>query len=153
MPNLTLRRLVSALAAVLGLGFTPAAAGEISADQAPADWVAYAEGATQAITGWLNDPAPPAPRVRARLQVAQPDPDQPVPPLVVKVWTGHDGAITHVEFASLGDVQADADLRALLIGRRLSPPPKHMRLPMRIALELKPDHRAPPPAPPQSGGV
>lgn len=137
---------VLAFAAVLGLVAGPAAGRPISPEQAPAEWVAYARGATQAITAWLNAEAPPAPRVRAVLQAARPAPDQPAPPLVVKVWVGRNGAITRVEFAPLADPQADRDLHALLVGRRLSPPPRRMRQPMRLALKLEPRREPPPPS-------
>ena len=142
-----MRRFLMALGAVLGLGLPvgQAAAAEVAPDQAPAAWVAYAETATQTVTAWLNAETPPAPRVRAILAATRPAPDQPTPPLVVKLWIDGGGTITRVEFAPLADAAADADLRGLLVGRQLGAPPHHMRLPMRIALQLPP-----PPSPPAS---
>lgn len=141
-----IRRAVSALAALLSVGGSAASttAAEITPDQAPAAWVAYAEGATKTITGWLSAETPPAPRVRAVLEATRPAPDQPTPPLVVRIWVHRDGAISRVEFPPLADAQADQDLRALLIGHRLEPPPAHMRLPMRLGLQLAPHPAAQP---------
>lgn len=144
------RHAITVLAATLGLGVAPLAVGrEITADQAPAAWVAYATDATQTIGGWLNAETPPAPRVRAVLEASRPAPDQPTPPLVVKLWIDEQGMITRAEFPPLSDEQADEDLHVLLVGRRLTPPPRRMRLPMRIALQLPP-RPAPTPGPGQT---
>lgn len=142
MPEQIERRpLLAALLSAIGLASAASSSRAISPEQAPAEWVAYAETATRAIAGWLSAETPPAPRIRAVLDQGRPTPDQPVPPLVLKVWVGRDGAITRVEFASLSDTQADQDLDGLLIGKRLAPPPRGMRLPMRIALQLEPKRR------------
>jgi hypothetical protein len=146
MPRALIRSALAALAS-LGLFGGPAAlAGEISPEQAPAAWVAYAHDATQAITAWLNAEAPPAPRVRAVIDAIRPAPDHPnPPPLVLKVWIARDGAITRIEAPPLGDPKADADLRSLIVGQHLPSPPAHMKLPLRLGLQLKAAQPSPPP--------
>lgn len=63
--------------------------------------------------------------------------DAPLPPLQVKVWIDADGRVGRVEFLSLGDAQADADLRQLLTQKSLSePPPPDMRQPLMLRLNL-----------------
>jgi hypothetical protein len=137
--------LVTSLVALLGLGVRPGAAAPIlNPEQAPAAWVAYAQGATQAIAGWLNADTPPAPDLKAALEAVRPMDDPSAPPLVVKIWVDKAGAISRIDFASLGDAEADQGLRSLLLGRPLGSPPKGMRLPMGIALGI-----ASPPAPDQ----
>ena len=144
---MTVPRTFMGMAAKLGLAFgslllclatAPVSASPTSPEAAPAEWVAYAEGATHAITAWLNVEQPPAPRVRAVIEATRPGPDQPGPPLVVKIWVGRDGAIIRVEFVSLGDAQADQDLHDLLVQGRLPPPPRRMKLSLRLALQLVP---------------
>lgn len=135
-----MRRWILSLGAMLGLGLPGGLveAKAIAPDQAPTDWVAYAVTSMQTITAWLNAETPPAPRVRAVLDATRPAPDQPTPPLVVKLWVDGQGAITRVEFAPLADAEGAADLHALLVGHRLTPPPRGLRLPLRIALQLPP---------------
>lgn len=65
------------------------------------------------------------------LDATRPAPDQPTPPLVMKLWIGRDGTLTKVEFPRLPDVEADQDLHELLTGKRLAPPARGMRLPVR----------------------
>ncbi|WP_146002694.1 YbaB/EbfC family DNA-binding protein [Telmatospirillum siberiense] len=61
----------------------------------------------------------------------------PQPPLQVKVWINADGQVGHVDFPSLGDARADADLRQLLTQKPLSePPPPEMRQPLTLRLNL-----------------
>lgn len=139
---------MTALGAVVGLSASPGLAGarEISPDQAPAAWVAYAMSVSQTVTAWLNAETPPAPRVRAVLEATRAAPDQPTPPVVLKLWIDGQGNISRADCPSLGDATADADLQTLLVGHRLAPPPRHMLLPIRIALQL-------PPRPPGPGSA
>ena len=120
MKRLKRSGLLAGLFALAGFQALAEPARPITPQEAPREWVAYAEGATRTIGAWLSAETPPA------------------PPLVLKLWIGRDGAIERVEFTPLSDAQADQDLHALLVGRRLPPPPKGMRLPLRIGLELKP---------------
>lgn len=138
-------RLLAGLLAFAGAPAFAQSSKPVSPQEAPQAWVAYAETATRTIAGWLSVDAPPAPRIRAVLDAARPAPDQPAPPLVLKLWIGRDGTITRAEFPSLSDAQADQDLHALLTSKRLAPPPTGMRLPLRIALQL--------PAPPAPASI
>ena len=58
-------------------------------------------------------------------------------PVVTQVWIAPDGQVRRIEFATLGEAQADADLRALLT-RRLAAPPPDMRQPIVLQLSLDP---------------
>ncbi|PQV46086.1 YbaB/EbfC family DNA-binding protein [Paraburkholderia sp. BL21I4N1] len=63
--------------------------------------------------------------------------DAPPPALVVRAWIGADGAVTKVQFDSLGDPQADATLQQLLTVHPISgAPPVDMRQPLRVRLRL-----------------
>ena len=75
--------------------------------------------------GWMQD------RMQQGAPSAQPG------PLVVRVWLAASGHVERVEFASLGNLQADGDLRKLLMAQPLSePPPPDMRQPMVLQLTL-----------------
>ncbi len=65
----------------------------------------------------------------------------PPPAIVVRAWIGANGAVTRVEFASLGDPGADATLRQLLTagGPLAEPPPPDMLQPLRVRLRLAPN--------------
>ncbi|WP_233839105.1 YbaB/EbfC family DNA-binding protein [Paraburkholderia sp. ZP32-5] len=72
--------------------------------------------------------------------------DAPPPEIVVRAWIGADGAVTRVDFDSLGDAQADATLRQLLTAHPMTePPPADMLQPLRVRLHLEanPDADAP----------
>jgi hypothetical protein len=141
MTRVLIRPLLGILAG-LGLAGTSQAAGVIGPDQAPPAWVAYAEGSTRTVAAWLNAETAPAPRIRAVLDATRPAQDQPTPPLLVKLWVDGQGIITRADIPSLGDAAADQDLQSLLVGHALTAPPKGLRLPMRLALQLPP---SPPP--------
>jgi hypothetical protein len=68
-----------------------------------------------------------------------------VPSMVdVRAWIGADGSVTRVAFDSLGDAQADDELRAVLMAHSIGLlPPADMRQPLRVRLELeaKPDQQ------------
>ncbi|WP_244105334.1 hypothetical protein [Burkholderia cepacia] len=64
----------------------------------------------------------------------------PPPAIVVRAWIGPNGAVTRVDFASLGDPDADATLRQLLTAGPLAePPPPDMLQPLRVRLRLAPN--------------
>lgn len=64
--------------------------------------------------------------------------DTPLEPLLIKVWIGPEGAVTRLDFSSLGAPQADADLRQILTAAPLSePPPPDMRQPLMLRLNLQ----------------
>ena len=133
-----IRHFAASALALLGLAASHADARTLSPEQAPTAWVAYAQNATQTITGSLNGDEPPAPQVRAAMLGSGKAPAQPPPPLGVAIWLGRDGMLSRVDFASLGSSQVGKDLRHLLVGRHLPPPPRKMRQPMRLALHVQP---------------
>ncbi|MFM0290128.1 YbaB/EbfC family DNA-binding protein [Paraburkholderia megapolitana] len=63
--------------------------------------------------------------------------DTPPPAIVVRAWIGADGAVTRVEFDTLGDAKADATLRQMLTAHPIAePPPADMRQPLRVRLQM-----------------
>ncbi len=142
-----IRRLLSVLALAPGLVAVPATARQksIAPEQAPPAWLAYAGTVNTQVTAWLSGSEEAAQRLRAALDATRPAADQPTAPIALRLWIDRKGMIGHVEFASLGNAQADTDLHALLDGRPIGAvPPKGMLLPLRIAVALAP---APAPAP------
>jgi hypothetical protein len=129
------------LACMAGLGLSaPAAAsparGE-SASPTPAEWVRYAGLLGEALRTWLASETPEAGRLRARLE-GEPPPTAPrsVP---VKVWVGADGVVTRAETQTVGGAAANADLSAVVVGRRLGePPPAGLPSPIRLRLTFTP---------------
>jgi hypothetical protein len=65
---------------------------------------------------------------------ATPDADPPAP--VVRLWIDRHGVVSRVEFASLGDAQADRNLRQLMMLRPFGAPPRDMRQPLILRLTL-----------------
>lgn len=63
--------------------------------------------------------------------------DAPPPAIVVRAWIGESGAVSKLQFDSLGNDAADAALRTLLIEHVLpEPPPADMLQPLRVRLRL-----------------
>lgn len=127
--------------ATLGVGMTVAAVQlpAASAQPVPQQWIGYAQMAGTQFEAWLSDPASDAAaRLQAWMQARSLQDGQPVPPpLIVRVWVAPSGQVQRVEFASLGQAQADADLRALMTARALpAAPPPDMRQPMMLELTL-----------------
>jgi hypothetical protein len=132
-----LARWAATLAGAALAPFAPVAAQPVSPAEAPADWVAYAESTTLSVTEWLQASSEPATRLRAYLDATRPGPDQASPPLMLKLWIDGKGVVSRVEFPPFAEPEPNADLRDLIIGRRLgAAPPKHMLLPLRIAVQL-----------------
>ena len=106
----------------------------VSAQEAPAHWMAYAAAVGGQLQQRLQqEQDPQAQRV---LEWMQAHPDTPTP-LPVSVWIAADGRISKLEFDSLGDPQIDADLRATLQSAPLqAAPPADMRQPLRLGLLL-----------------
>lgn len=123
--------------AIAGLGLTlplgvPAQAAGMSASDAPAEWVSYAQGATAAIEALLRDESQPGLRLKEALSEKQAK-----EAIVIAVWIDGKGAVERVECTDLAGDAAQADLRALLVGQRLpGKMPRDMVLPMRIAAQL-----------------
>jgi len=128
-------------AAILGAGLatTSSASAQVSPSAAPAEWVQYAEDVTTTIAGWLQAGAPAAIRLRHYLDKTRPAPDQPSPPLALKVWISPEGAVRRIEFTHFARAEINDDLRALIVGRRLAAaPPTRMLQPIRLAIQLDP---------------
>jgi len=132
-------KLASALGLSTALAASPAAAQSLSPEQAPAEWVRYAEYATKTITTWLEAPSEAAIRLRAYLDATRSAPDQPTAPLMLKIWIDKDGTVSRIEHAPFAHDEANADLRALIVGGELDvSPPEDMLLPLRILVQLPP---------------
>lgn len=136
------------LAATLGLGLSlggVASAQTIPPSKAPVEWVRYAESATRTVTGWLREESETGVRLRTHLESTREAKGQPTKPLMLRLWIGADGAVTRVEFTPFAHDQANADVRSLIVGRKLpSAPPVDMRQPMLLGVQL--DARPPEPA-------
>jgi hypothetical protein len=136
-PFVRLGRLLAAFAGAGLVAAAPVAAQTVTPEQAPAEWVRYATGATIAVTGWLQADSEAAGRLRAYLDATRPAPDQPTAPLVIKLWIDADGTVSRIEHPPFAHAEANADLSALVVGRRLpTAPPRDMLLPLRIAVQL-----------------
>ena len=134
-------RLSGILAAMVALTPSVGAAGDsvpqsMTATEAPTAWVAYAEALTATLSDWLEEDVEAASRVRAYLHATRPAEDQPTPPLLLKVWIGRQGVVERLEFTPFAHEEANADLRATVVGRLVAPPPPNMLLPLRIVIEL-----------------
>lgn len=135
-------KMVGALGVGLTVSATPVSAAQPSAASAqpiPQHWISYAQMAGNQFEAWLSDPAnDTVVRLHTWMQERMLKDGQPLPPpLVVRVWVAPSGKVERVEFASLGQVQADADLRSLMMAQSLSePPPRDMRQPMVLQLTL-----------------
>ncbi|MDF3835950.1 YbaB/EbfC family DNA-binding protein [Cupriavidus basilensis] len=144
------RGLLKALGAA-GLGLTAAvspatpasaqAATQTPAQPVPQHWIRYAQLASTQFQARLGDQTDETVlRLQGWMQdrMLHASRQYPPPPLTMRVWFAPTGRVERVEFASLGDPQADADLRALLAMRPLSePPPPDMRQPIVLELALE----------------
>ncbi|WP_126282953.1 YbaB/EbfC family DNA-binding protein [Burkholderia stagnalis] len=133
----------------------PAPAFAQSAD-VPQQWITYAQLVGRQFQGWLEADGDAADRLHRSLEarVLNARADSPPPALVVRTWIGANGAVTRVEFDTLGDADADAALRQLLTAGPLAePPPLDMRQPLRVRLRLAPNPDAPAAAPAAASGT
>ncbi|AZQ56035.1 YbaB/EbfC family DNA-binding protein [Burkholderia cenocepacia] len=108
----------------------------------PPTWIRYGQLAGQQFQTWLEADGEAADRLHRYLEarVLTARADAPPPAIVVRAWIGATGAVTRVEFASLGDPDADATLRQLLTASPLAePPPPDMSQPLRVRLRLAPN--------------
>lgn len=117
--------IAAALVAVSPAAFAQAPAATQA--QPPAEWIAYAEKAGTDIAGWLKGEDEVTTRVRAYVHQAGGN-------LVVKLWIDETGQITRIDFTPYADAKINADIRSLIEGRRLAPPPAGIKLPIRLAL-------------------
>ncbi|WP_198088129.1 YbaB/EbfC family DNA-binding protein [Variovorax sp. E3] len=128
----------------LGLGIAsatvPIAAPAQTQQQVPQHWISYANLAGNQLQSSLSDPAnETVVRLHAWMQERMLKEGQTAPPapVVVRVWVAPNGKVERVAFDSLGNAQADADLRSLLTAQPLAEaPPRDMRQPMVLQLTL-----------------
>jgi hypothetical protein len=122
----------ASIAAMLASGVAPAQS--VAPSSAPVEWIGYAEASTSAISTWLQEEAEVPARLRAYLNAARPDGNEPVT-IEISLWLGSDGRVERLRFAPFADAQANADLEETIVGRHLGAPPRGMLLPMRIAVQ------------------
>lgn len=132
-PRQLWRRLLRTLG-LAGLGLGAASSAAAPAQPFPQHWMRYAQLASTEFQVRLGDPADAG---ALRLQDWMQARAQPVASLVMRVWLAPNGRVERMEFDSLGNPQADADLRAVLMTKALpEPPPPDMRQPMVLELGL-----------------
>jgi hypothetical protein len=135
-----LLRLLGSVGLGLAVSSSPSPAmAQSAAQQPPQSWISYAQLTSNQFEGWLSDPDnDTVQRLHAWMQERMLQEGQPLPPpLITRVWVAADGRVNRVDFASLGNAQADTDLRTLLTAQPLSePPPPDMRQPMVLQLTL-----------------
>jgi hypothetical protein len=135
--------IVAAWLAVAGLlGAVAPVVAHAQQTEAPAAWISYAQQVGQQFQTALATDGDTATRIEQTLGDrvgAASDAAAALPAVAVRAWIGDDGAVTRIEFESLGDAQADASLRQLLTGVRLAPPPADMLQPLRVRLQLVPN--------------
>ncbi len=148
----------AALLALTGSVWAGAQPAPVTADAAPQAWVSYAQQVSarlqSALSGdaetaqrfgvffdqWVAASAPAADVSEASGVASNGDAvaaGGPPPTLKVRVWLDRTGHVTQVSFdaAAIGDDQAVADLRALLLQQSVgAPPPRAMKQPVVIRL-------------------
>lgn len=111
--------------------------GPVAVDEAPRAWVAYAQRVSQRFQSALDGSGEAAQRFHAFYEAKASDASALPPMMSVKTWLDARGQITRVEFTPRGSDEAEADLRALLVGQRLgAPPPRGMKQPVVVRLSL-----------------
>ncbi|UEP31359.1 MULTISPECIES: YbaB/EbfC family DNA-binding protein [unclassified Burkholderia] len=111
----------------------------------PQPWISYAQLVGRQFQAWLEADGDAADRLHRYLEarVLNASADAPPPAIVVRAWIGANGAVTRIEFASLGSADADATLRQLLTASPLAEaPPPDMLQPLRVRLRLTPNPEA-----------
>ncbi|MBO9356981.1 YbaB/EbfC family DNA-binding protein [Bordetella petrii] len=135
-----LRRVRNWLAGWAGVGLVTAASTAAAQSPVPQHWIAYAQLAGGQLQSWLSDETSEAAlRLQewGRQRMSGSGGAAIENAVVLQLWVAADGAVERVEFASLGDAQADADLRQVLTAQSISePPPKDMQQPMMLGVTL-----------------
>ena len=109
--------ILARLATLIGAGVaaaSPATAQGADASAAPAEWIRYANGAADAISGWLQADSETAVRFRSYLDQALPDAGRPAAPLTMKIWVDRDGVVSRIAFSPFVHAEPNADLHALV---------------------------------------
>jgi hypothetical protein len=112
----------------------------------PQPWISYAQLAGRQLQASLEGDDDATNQLHQFLEdrILNAKGDKPPPALVVRAWIGPNGALTRVEFDSLGDPKADALLRGMLMANPITePPPPDMRQPLRVRLHLEENPDAP----------
>jgi hypothetical protein len=127
---------------LLGWSTTPSASAQSlnyrSSNAVPAAWMRYAQLVQYRFKEWLSADDDVAYRFHLFLENRAVAGDTPPESLVVKVWIAKDGGVQRVEFPSLQDAQADADLRAILTqGNIGEPPPSDLLQPIHLKVALQ----------------
>ncbi len=134
-----LRRARNAVAGLLGVGLVTTASVAAAQANVPQHWIAYAQLAGGQLQGWLGDETnESAVRLQEwghkRLSGSGAAVDNSI---VVRLWVNAGGRVERAEFTSLGDAQADADLRRVLTAQPISePPPKDMPQPLVLGVKI-----------------
>lgn len=138
------------LAALAGgiAGWSTPAHAQGAPPAAPEAWVHYAEGATAAIARWLDADDPAAVRLHAYLDQHGSADGSRATPLVVKIWLHADGTVARIDFTPFALAQANEDLRAVIVGRRLPGRlPRGMAQPIRLEIVPEPVEASDPAGP------
>lgn len=88
--------------------------------------MSYAQLVSNQLLAWLDGGSDPANQLRRYLDRATADPGAATSPAmsdVVRIWIAPDGHVTEVTFNSLGDHQADAELRQVVMQGPIGEPP------------------------------
>jgi hypothetical protein len=112
----------------------------------PQAWITYAQLVGEQFQQSLEAYDDTANELHAFLEDRMQHPQVDAVPSMIEVraWVGADGSVTRVAFDSLGDAQANDNLRAVLMAHAIGvAPPADMRQPLRVRLELEPKPDAP----------
>lgn len=116
--------------------------------EVPADWLRYANSVQEAVGSWLGEDSETATRFRSYLAAIPSSRGSASYEVQLKVWIDGNGIVDRIEFPSFGDATADSDLRALIVGRKLSTmPPQAMLQPLRLAIAVDLGEAPPPSLP------
>ncbi len=110
-----------------------------AASSIPPSWMRYAQLASTQFQTSLEADNDASAQLHQYLEdrVVNATADAPPPAIVVRAWIGERGAVSRIQFESLGDERADAALRDLLMAHPLpEPPPPDMLQPLRVRLRL-----------------
>ncbi|QYC10703.1 hypothetical protein [Brevundimonas nasdae] len=132
-----------ALTAALGSVFTVGAASAQTepgaAQPPPAEWLAYAENVTEAVTSWLEADTDAAARMRVRLDSLRRSTDTPTALMEVRIWLAPDGRVARIFGPLPDDAEAAADMTLIAASALLPAPPADMQQPLRVGVQLEPD--------------
>jgi len=108
----------------------------------PPSWISYAQRVGGQFQTRLEADDVAANQLHRFLEnkASQTSGTEPSPAILIRAWIGLDGAVTKVDFDSLGDAKADGILRSLLCTQKMNePPPPGMRQPLRVRLRMEPN--------------